>query len=76
MNIRKLQWLYDLAGKSDLPVFISVFKSPIFKLSDLFAFSKGLKANSKVHEFLEKLNLAADSSDYKVPIYFILGEDD
>lgn len=75
-KIRKLQGLYGLAVKSDLPVFISAFKSPIFKLSDLFAFSKGLKANSKIHEFLGDFDLAADSSDYKVPIYFILGEDD
>ncbi|MFJ7914247.1 MULTISPECIES: alpha/beta fold hydrolase [unclassified Lysinibacillus] len=76
MKIRKLQGLYGLAVKSDLPVFISAFRSPIFKLSDLFAFSKGLKANSKVLEFLEDFDLAADSSDYKVPIYFILGDDD
>lgn len=75
MKIRKLQGKYGLAEKSDLPVFISAFKSPIFKLSDLSAFSKGLKANSKVHD-LEDFDLTADSSDYKVPIYYILGEND
>ncbi|MGE7998126.1 alpha/beta fold hydrolase [Lysinibacillus sp. NPDC093190] len=76
MKIRKLQGKYDLAVKSDLPVFITAFKSPIFKLSDLLAFSKGLKANSKVHEFLEDFDLTTDSSDYKVPIYYILGKND
>ncbi|GAB0167971.1 alpha/beta hydrolase [Lysinibacillus sp. CTST325] len=76
MKIRKLQGKYGLAAKSDLPVFISAFKSPIFKLSDLLAFSKGLKANSKVHEFLEDFDLTTESSDYKVPIYYILGEND
>lgn len=73
---RKLQGKYGLAGKSDLPVFITAFKSPIFKLSDLFALSKGLKANSKVHEFLEDFDLMAESSDYQVPVYYILGEND
>ncbi|MFT9816520.1 alpha/beta fold hydrolase [Lysinibacillus sp. NPDC056185] len=76
MKIRKLQGKYGLAAKSDLPVFISAFKSPIFKLSDLSAFSKGLKANSKVHEFLEDFDLTTESSVYKVPVYYILGEND
>lgn len=75
-KIRKLQAKYGLAGKSDLPIFMTAFKSPIFILSDLLSLSKGLKANSKVHEFLEDFDLTADSSDYKVPVYFILGEDD
>ncbi|MFF2176255.1 alpha/beta fold hydrolase [Lysinibacillus sp. NPDC058147] len=75
-KIRKLQGKYGLAGKSDLPIFMTALKSPIFKLSDLLSLSKGLKANSKVHEFLEDFDLTADSSNYKVPVYYILGEND
>ncbi|MFD3450322.1 alpha/beta fold hydrolase [Microbacteriaceae bacterium 4G12] len=76
MKVRKLQGKYDLAGKSDLPVLITIFKSPIFKFSDLLAFSKGLKATRKVHVFLEDFDLMSEPADYEMPIYYILGEYD
>ncbi|MED0984649.1 alpha/beta hydrolase [Bacillus paramycoides] len=76
MKIRKLHGKYGLAGKSDFPVFITAFKSPIFKLSDLLALSKILKVNRKILEYLQDFNLMTELADYEVPIYYILGEDD
>ncbi|TXK80696.1 alpha/beta fold hydrolase [Paenibacillus sp. N3.4] len=76
-KIRKLQGTYNLAGKNDLKIWLKVFKSPIFKFSDISAFLKALKANRKVlEEFLGSFDLNAESTDYKVPIYYILGGDD
>ena len=76
MKIRKLQGKYGLAGKNDLSVYLTTFKSPIFKLSDIPAFSNAMKANRKVYEFLEDFDLMKESSEYEVPIYYILGDDD
>lgn len=76
-KIRKLQRKYNLAGKMDLPIMFKVFQSPIFKLSDISALLKGLKANKKILEdFLADFDLNAESADYKVPIYYILGQND
>jgi len=76
MKIRKLQTKYGLAGKSDLPIFMTACKRPIFKFSDLLALFNIMKANRNVHEFLEDFDLLAEPADYQVPIYYILGEND
>ena len=76
MKIRRLQGKYNLAVKMGISICISVFKSPIFKLSDIYALIKGLKANGKVLEFLGTFDLKSQSAEYQVPIYYILGGDD
>ena len=76
MKIRRLQGKYNLAIKMNISICISVFKSPIFKLSDIYALIKGLKANEKIIEFLGDFDLNSECAEYKVPIYYILGGND
>lgn len=76
MKMRKLQGKYNLAAKMNLSICITAFKSPIFMLSDIFALIKGKKANEKLLEFLEVFDLKSESAEYKIPIYYILGEND
>lgn len=74
--VRKLQGKYKLALEIGIDIWIAAFKSPIFKFSDIIAFMKIFKANSKVHSFLGGFNLRTESKEYKVPVYYILGERD
>lgn len=76
MKIRKLQGKYNLAARMNLSMYITAFKSPIFMLSDISAVIKGKKANEKLLESLEVFDLKSESAEYKVPIYYILGEND
>jgi len=75
-KMRRIQGKYNLAVKMDLSIFITAFKSPIFKFSDLSALIKGFKANEKTLEFLGTFDLKLEPAEYKVPIYYILGEND
>lgn len=75
-KLRKLQGKYNLGVKIDLSILISAFKSPIFKFSDISALIKGAKSNEKLIEFLFKFNLNSESTEYKLPVYYIMGEND
>jgi pimeloyl-ACP methyl ester carboxylesterase len=75
-KVRQLQGKYKLAMKIDLGIWITVFKSPIFRFSDIIAFLKIFKANAHLHQFLGDFNLNAETANYKVPIYYILGGND
>jgi pimeloyl-ACP methyl ester carboxylesterase len=75
-KVRKLQGKYKLAMKINLSIWVTVFKSPIFKFSDIIAFMKIFRANANLHEFLGDFNLRTETADYKVPIYYILGGND
>jgi len=75
-EIRRLQGKYNLAVKIDFSILKYVFKSPIFKLSDIFAMMKGIKSNEKVIDFLGAFDLNLEPAEYKVPIYYILGGND
>lgn len=75
-KVRSIQGKYNLAVKTDLSLFKTVLKSPVFKLSDASALIKGMKANEKVMEFLGTFDLRGESAEYKVPIYYILGSND
>ncbi|MEK4210796.1 MULTISPECIES: alpha/beta fold hydrolase [Paenibacillus] len=74
--VRKLQGKYETGIKLDLSTWITVFKSPIFKFSDIIAFMKIFRVNAKLHEFLGDFNLRTETAKYKVPIYYILGGND
>jgi pimeloyl-ACP methyl ester carboxylesterase len=74
--VRKLQGKYGIGIKLDLSTWITVFKSPIFKFSDIIAFMKIFRVNAKLHEFLGDFNLRTDAANYEVPIYYILGDSD
>ncbi|MDP4094723.1 MAG: alpha/beta hydrolase [Bacillota bacterium] len=74
--VRKLQGKYKVGMELGLSAWVTVFKSPIFKFSDIIAFMKIFKANEKVHSFLGEFDLRAQSSVYNVPIYYVLGGND
>ncbi|MDF2882816.1 MAG: alpha/beta hydrolase [Clostridiaceae bacterium] len=75
-KIRRIQGKYNLAVKVKFSMLITLFRSPIFKFSDLLALVKGFKANEKVLEFLGSFDLRSKPAEYKVPIYYILGGND
>jgi pimeloyl-ACP methyl ester carboxylesterase len=74
--LRRIQGKYNLAAGLSLSIFNTVLKSPILKFSDLSALIKAAKANDKVMEFLLAFDLKSESAEYKVPMYYILGEND
>lgn len=75
-KVRKLQGKYNLGIKFDLSVWITMFKSPIFRFSDIVAFMKIFRANAHLHRFLGDFNLRNEKAEYKVPIYYVLGGND
>lgn len=75
-RVRRIQGKYNLAMKISLFFCVAIFKSPIFKLSDIFAMVKASKANKGVLEYLYAFDLKSQLAEYKVPIYYILGKDD
>lgn len=76
LQLRKLQGKYNLAAKTNASPFKIMFTSPIFKFSDLAALIRGNKANRELFDFSGRFDLNAEPADYKVPIYYIVGEDD
>jgi pimeloyl-ACP methyl ester carboxylesterase len=76
LQLRKLQGKYPLAAKANVSPIKLILTSPVFKFSDLAALIKGNKANNALVDFLGRFNLNAEPSDYAVPIYYIMGEDD
>lgn len=52
------------------------FMSPIFKWSDVSAMSRCGKVNETLVDETIKFNIRNQSEKYKVPIYFIMGEND
>jgi len=76
-NLRKIQSKYKLAASPSPSLIIGVMKSPIFKLSDILGLIKGLDANSDTFKYLfEHYDLDKESLEYKIPIYYILGDND
>ncbi|MDR3598345.1 alpha/beta hydrolase [Clostridium sp.] len=75
MKVRKIQGKYDLGVKM-WPLIVMGMKSPISGLSDFLALIKASKANKDIHDFLGAFDLKSKNAEYKVPIYYILGEND
>lgn len=76
LAVRKLQLKYKLANSPGLAVMFLLFKSPIFRLSDLTGMVKARRANEKVVSQLWGFSLYAYDTRYETPIYFIVGEND
>lgn len=75
-KLRTIQGKYNLAAKGNISEIIGLIRSPIFKLSDISALIKMDKANLELLEFWSRFDLNSESVDYKIPIYYILGEND
>ena len=75
-KLRTVQGKYNLAATGNASAILALIKSPIFKLSDITALMKMNKPNNEVIEFWSKFDIRSESAEYKVPIYYILGEND
>ena len=75
-KVERLQRKSAIADGKSLFMIISFFRSPLFRLKDLKSFILSRKSNEKLIEFLMKFNLYDYSFEYKVPIFYILGEKD
>jgi pimeloyl-ACP methyl ester carboxylesterase len=74
-KIRILQGKYKI-GMNFIPIIKTLIKSPIFSLSDIFSLFKGMNNNKKLWDFLFSNSLYEESSDYEIPVFYILGERD
>lgn len=75
-KLREIQCKYNLAVSGNFFTIPGFVKSPIFKLSDISALIKMDKVNGEIIEFWSKFDIRSESAEYKVPIYYILGEND
>ncbi|MFD3269280.1 alpha/beta fold hydrolase [Paenibacillus dendritiformis] len=71
--VRKLQGQYELALKIDFGIWLAAVTSPIFQLSDISSFKKAFQANQHVLAYLADFDLTAESAEYQVPVYYLLG---
>jgi pimeloyl-ACP methyl ester carboxylesterase len=76
LQLRKLQGKYHLTMKSHASPLTALLTSPLFHFSDLPALIKGNKANKELMTFLGRFDLHAESAEYDVPLYYIVGEQD
>lgn len=74
--VRKLQGKYKLAVAIDKKLLRLVLKSPIITIKDFIAFLICFKANFKVLDELMRFNLFDYGTEYKIPVYYVLGERD
>lgn len=76
-SIRNLQAKYKLAVTPNLSLIMDIMKSPIFKLSDILSLVKALNINYELLKYLfDEYDLNKESTQYEVPIYYILGGND
>lgn len=75
-KVRKLQSQYKLAMGIDKKIIFLALKSPIFKFSDLIAFSKIVKVNAQALKNLWEYSLYQFDAMYSIPVFYILGEMD
>ncbi|WP_238917596.1 alpha/beta hydrolase [Clostridium sp. YIM B02555] len=75
-KLREIQGKYNLAVNFNLSAVIELIRSPIFKLADIFSLLKIDKVNKEIIEYWRKFDIRSESAEYKVPIYYILGEND
>lgn len=79
--IKKLQRVRILQGKykvgmNFIPIIKTLIKSPLFRLSDITSLFKGMNNNKKLWEFLFSHSLYEESRDYRIPVFYILGDRD
>lgn len=75
-QVRKLQEKYHLAAGVDKNI-LRIFKdSPIMGIKDMWPLMIGMMFNMQLMKDLMAFDLKAAGQEYKVPIYYILGEND
>lgn len=74
-SIRILQGKYKI-GMDFIPILKTLFKSPIFQISDILSIVKGMKDNKQIWEYLFSHSLYEETLNYEIPVYYIIGERD
>lgn len=74
-KVRKLQNKYKLSCGGLREIKIAI-KSKMFGFRDLIAIIKSIKINSELREDIRPFELCKEGIDYKVPIFYILGDRD
>lgn len=75
-KLRSIQGKYHLAAAGNFSVIRYLLKSPIFKLSDILALMKMDRVNKETIEYWSRFDLNLEPKEYRVPVYYILGEND
>lgn len=70
-----LQGKYRI-GMNFLPIVKTLFKSPIFKFSDITSILRGMSNNAPLWDFMFSHSLENELTEYQVPVFFILGDSD
>lgn len=73
--IRILQGKYKI-GMEFIPVLKTLFKSPIFQVSDILSIVKGMSNNKQLFEYLFSHSLDNELHNYEIPVYYIVGDRD
>jgi pimeloyl-ACP methyl ester carboxylesterase len=74
-NIRILQGKYKI-GMDFILMLKTLFKSPIFQISDILSIVKGMSNNKQLWGYLFTHNLYDETLNYEIPVYYIIGERD
>ncbi len=74
--LRKLQAEHRLAVEMGLSTWIAALRSPLFQLADIRAFQNAFRANGKTYQFFAAFDLRTLPGEYRVPVYYLLGEKD
>ena len=75
-RVRKLQGKYHLAADFDKSMIKMFLHSPIMGLKDIFPFMTGMMVNMQVMKELMAFDLRSIGTIYRVPVYYVLGEND
>ncbi len=74
-KIRILQGKYKI-GMNFIPILKTLFKSPIFRISDILSIIKGMSNNKQIWDYLFSHSLYDETVNYEIPVYYIIGERD
>ncbi len=74
-SIRMLQGKYKI-GMDFILLIKTLFKSPIFRISDLVSIYRGMSNNKSIWNFMFSHSLYDETLNYQIPVYYIIGERD
>ena len=75
-QVRKLQGKYHLAVDMDKGMIKMFLHSPVTGIADILPFLTGMIVNKKVMGELMSFDLRNKGTEYQVPVYYVLGEND
>ncbi|MBR1866502.1 MAG: alpha/beta hydrolase [Lachnospiraceae bacterium] len=75
-KVRKLQGKYHLAMDFDKSMIKLFLHSPVTGVKDMFPFLTSMAVNMQVMKELMSFDLRSQGTEYQVPVYYVLGEND